>query len=198
MYSLLLETYVKDSTKKNRLFHAIETVPCTTKKAEWALRWIDASNSFTERLVAFACIEGIFFSGSNCPIFWPKKRGLMPRITFSNELMSRDEGLHCDFACLLNSLLRKKLREERVKGILRDAVEIEREFMCDALSCALVRFRRTLNGEMPLKVSMIGKDLYVQKLFLNMLQSDVVIFLFFPHYSFAGFNSFYWFQVDNG
>ncbi|KAE8038323.1 hypothetical protein FH972_010846 [Carpinus fangiana] len=144
MYSLLLETYIKDSVEKDRLFHAIETIPCVAKKAQWALRWIDGSESFAERIVAFACVEGIFFSGSFCSIFWLKKRGLMPGLTFSNELISRDEGLHCDFACLLYSLLRKKLSEERVKAIVCDAVEIEREFVCDALPCALVG----MNGDL--------------------------------------------------
>ncbi|KAJ8768297.1 hypothetical protein K2173_021237 [Erythroxylum novogranatense] len=144
MYSLLLETYIKDSVEKNRLFHAIETVPCVTRKAEWALTWIDSSETFAERLIAFACVEGIFFSGSFCAIFWLKKRGLMPGLTFSNELISRDEGLHCDFACLLYSLLRKKLSEERVRGIVKEAVEIEREFVCDALPCALVG----MNGDL--------------------------------------------------
>ncbi|MBA0733279.1 hypothetical protein Gogos_017313 [Gossypium gossypioides] len=144
MYSLLLETYIKDSTQKNRLFHATETVPCVAKKADWALKWIDGSEAFAERLIAFACVEGIFFSGSFCAIFWLKKRGLMPGLTFSNELISRDEGLHCDFACLLYSLLQSKLSEERVKGIVRDAVDIEREFVCDALPCALVG----MNGEL--------------------------------------------------
>ncbi|KAI5341414.1 PREDICTED: ribonucleoside-diphosphate [Prunus dulcis] len=144
MYSLLLETYIKDSDEKNRLFHAIDTIPCVTKKAQWALRWIDGSESFAERIVAFACVEGIFFSGSFCAIFWLKKRGLMPGLTFSNELISRDEGLHCDFACLLYSLLRKKLSEDRVKSIIRNAVEIEREFVCEALPCALVG----MNGDL--------------------------------------------------
>ncbi|KAG6659727.1 hypothetical protein CIPAW_03G055800 [Carya illinoinensis] len=147
MYSLLLETYIKDSDEKHRLFHAIETVPCVAKKAQWALRWIDGSESFAERLIAFACVEGIFFSGSFCAIFWLKKRGLMPGLTFSNELISRDEGLHCDFACLLYTLLRKKLSEQRVKGIVRDAVEIEREFVCDALPCALVGMNRELMSQ---------------------------------------------------
>ncbi|CAM8960891.1 unnamed protein product [Rhodiola kirilowii] len=144
MYSLLLETYIKDSAEKNRLFHAIETIPCVAKKADWALQWIDGSESFAERIVAFACVEGIFFSGSFCSIFWLKKRGLMPGLTFSNELISRDEGLHCDFACLLYKLLRKKLSEERVKSIVRDAVDIEREFVCDALPCGLVG----MNGDL--------------------------------------------------
>ncbi|GAA0161905.1 reductase [Lithospermum erythrorhizon] len=144
MYSLLLETYIKDSDEKTRLFRAIETIPCIEKKAKWALRWIDGGESFAERIIAFACVEGIFFSGSFCAIFWLKKRGLMPGLTFSNELISRDEGLHCDFACLLYSLLNNKLSEERVKGIIGDAVEIEREFVCDALPCALVG----MNGDM--------------------------------------------------
>ncbi|KAK9090114.1 hypothetical protein Sjap_023291 [Stephania japonica] len=144
MYSLLLESYIKDSSEKIKLFRAIETVPCVAKKAEWALRWIDGSESFAERLIAFACVEGIFFSGSFCAIFWLKKRGLMPGLTFSNELISRDEGLHCDFACLLYGLLSQRLSEDRVKGIVADAVEIEREFVCDALPCALVG----MNGDL--------------------------------------------------
>ncbi|KAK3036444.1 hypothetical protein RJ639_030043 [Escallonia herrerae] len=144
MYSLLLESYIKDSNEKSRLFRAIETVPCVERKAKWALRWIDGGESFAERIIAFACVEGIFFSGSFCAIFWLKKRGLMPGLTFSNELISRDEGLHCDFACLLYGLLRMKLSEERVKGIVADAVAIEREFVCDALPCGLVG----MNGDL--------------------------------------------------
>ncbi|KAK1281526.1 hypothetical protein QJS10_CPB22g00638 [Acorus calamus] len=144
MYSLLLEAYVKDPVEKDRLFRAVETVPCVRRKAEWALRWIDGSESFAERLVAFACVEGIFFSGSFCAIFWLKKRGLMPGLTFSNELISRDEGLHCDFACLLYGLLNQRLSEERVRGIVAEAVDIEREFVCDALPVALVG----MNGDL--------------------------------------------------
>ncbi|GAA0171083.1 reductase [Lithospermum erythrorhizon] len=144
MYSLLLETYIKDSDEKCRLFRAIETIPCVEKKAHWALRWIDGGESFAERIIAFACVEGIFFSGSFCAIFWLKKRGLMPGLTFSNELISRDEGLHCDFACLLYGLLNNKLPEGRVRGIIDDAVKIEREFVCDSLPCALVG----MNGEL--------------------------------------------------
>lgn len=144
MYSLLLETYIRDSKEKNRLFNAIETIPCVTKKAKWALNWIHSSNSFAERLVAFACVEGIFFSGSFCAIFWLKKRGLMPGLTFSNELISRDEGLHCDFACLLYSLLRKKLHSETVEQIVHEAVEIETEFVCDALPCDLIGMNAAL------------------------------------------------------
>ena len=136
-YALLIDTYIKDPVEKHRLFHAIETVPAVKKKAEWALRWINNGN-FAERLVAFAAVEGIFFSGSFCSIFWLKKRGLMPGLTFSNELISRDEGLHCEFACLLYSMLNEKLSEEAIKGIIGDAVEIEKEFITEALPVALI------------------------------------------------------------
>jgi ribonucleoside-diphosphate reductase beta chain len=136
-YSLLIDTYIKDPAEKHRLFHAIETVPCVKKKAEWALRWI-GNGSFAERLIAFAAVEGIFFSGSFCSIFWLKKRGLMPGLTFSNELISRDEGLHCDFACLLYSMLETKLSREQVIKVITDAVTIEQEFVTDALPVSLI------------------------------------------------------------
>ena len=137
-YSLLIDTYVRDPKEKDGLFNAIDTMDCVKKKADWALRWID-KGSFAERLVAFAAVEGIFFSGSFCSIFWLKKRGLMPGITFSNELISRDEGLHCDFACLLyNSHLKNKLSTEIVQGIIEDAVKIEKEFVTDALPVKLI------------------------------------------------------------
>src|SRR3954468_16924949 len=136
-YALLIDTYIKDPDEKDRLFHAIDTVPAVKKKAEWALRWI-ANGSFAERLVGFAAGEGIFFSGSFCSIFWLKKRGLMPGLTFSNELISRDEGLHCEFACLLYSMLETKLSEEAVRGIIGDAVAIEKEFITEALPVALI------------------------------------------------------------
>jgi len=136
-YALLIDTYIKDPAEKDRLFHAIETVPCVKKKAEWALRWIN-NGSFAERLVAFAAVEGIFFSGSFCSIFWLKKRGLMPGLTFSNELISRDEGMHCEFACLLYKMLEKKLSKEAATAIITDAVEIEKEFITDALPVNLI------------------------------------------------------------
>lgn len=137
-YSLLIDTYVKDSKEKDRLFNAIDTMDCVKKKADWALRWID-EGSFAERLIAFAAVEGIFFSGSFCSIFWMKKRGLMPGLSFSNELISRDEGLHCDFACLLyNNHLNHKLAPETVQKIIADAVEIEKEFVTDALPVKLI------------------------------------------------------------
>jgi ribonucleoside-diphosphate reductase beta chain len=138
-YSLLIDSYIKDATEKQRLLQAIETVPCVTKKAQWALRWISKKDTtFAERIVAFAAVEGIFFSGSFCSIFWLKKRGIMPGLSFSNELISRDEGLHCDFACLLYSMLQTKLGEERIHDIIGSAVEIEKEFVSDALPVDLI------------------------------------------------------------
>jgi len=143
-YSLLIDTYIKDPVDKDYLFNAIEHMDCVKKKADWALRWID-NGSFQERLVAFAAVEGIFFSGSFCSIFWLKKRGLMPGLTFSNELISRDEGMHCDFACLLyNDHVVNKLDEQLVHKIIRDAVEIEKEFVSDALPVNLIG----MNSEM--------------------------------------------------
>ena len=137
-YSLLIDTYVKDVKEKDGLFNALDTMDCVKKKADWALRWIDEGN-FAERLVAFAAVEGIFFSGSFCSIFWLKKRGLMPGLTFSNELISRDEGLHCDFACLLyNNHLVNKLSNETIQTIIADAVTIEKEFVTDALPVRLI------------------------------------------------------------
>lgn len=136
-YSLLIDSYIKDPKEKDYLFHALENMPCVTKKGEWALRWIENGN-FAERLVAFAAVEGIFFSGSFCSIFWLKKRGLMPGLTFSNELISRDEGLHCDFACLLYKQLVNKLSQEQVHSIVGNAVEIEKEFVSDALPVKLI------------------------------------------------------------
>ena len=136
-YSLLIDTYIKDPKEKDYLFNALETVPAVQKKGEWALKWINSEN-FAERLIAFAAVEGIFFSGSFCSIFWLKKRGLMPGLTFSNELISRDEGLHCDFACLLYGYLQNKLPTERVQAIIADAVRIEQEFVTDALPVSLI------------------------------------------------------------
>jgi ribonucleoside-diphosphate reductase subunit M2 len=138
-YSLLIDTYVRDPVEKDRLLTAIDTVPCVQKKANWALQWCDSNNaSFAERCVAFAAVEGIFFSGSFCAIFWLKKRGLMPGLCFSNELISRDEGLHCDFACLLYSKLLNQLPASRITEIITMAVEIEKEFVQDALPVELI------------------------------------------------------------
>ncbi|KAM8967547.1 ribonucleoside-diphosphate reductase subunit M2 B [Pelodytes ibericus] len=145
MYSLLIETYIKDPQQRDFYFNAIETMPCVRKKANWALLWIsDHQATFGERVVAFAAVEGIFFSGSFAAIFWLKKRGLMPGLTFSNELISRDEGLHCNFACLMYHYLVNKPTEERVKEIIVDAVRIEQEFLTDALPVSLIGMNCTL------------------------------------------------------
>jgi ribonucleoside-diphosphate reductase beta chain len=138
-YSLLIDTYISDEKEKDHLFKALETVPSVKKKGEWAMRWLSRKKgSFAERLVAFAAIEGIFFSGSFCAIFWLKKRGLMPGLTFSNELISRDEGLHCDFACLLHNKLLRGAGENVIRSIIAEAVEIEIEFVTNALPVSLI------------------------------------------------------------
>jgi ribonucleoside-diphosphate reductase subunit M2 len=149
MYSLLLDTYIKDPVEKTHLFHAIDTIPVVSKKAEWALKWIESSESFAQRLVAFACVEGIFFSGSFCAIYWLKKRGLLPGLTFSNELISRDEGLHTDFACLLYSMLPEKdtLDTDMLTSIVKDAVTLEQEFVCDALPVNLIGMNMKLMSQ---------------------------------------------------
>lgn len=138
-YSLLIDTYIKDTARRNFLFDAMDTIPCIRKKADWALRWIsDQKSCFGERLIAFAAVEGIFFSGSFASIFWLKKRGLMPGLTFSNELISRDEGLHTDFACLLFTHLRRRPHPDTIAKIIKEAVIIEQEFLTDALPVSLI------------------------------------------------------------
>jgi ribonucleotide reductase beta subunit family protein with ferritin-like domain len=138
-YSLLIETYIKNAEEKHTLFHALDNFPCIKKKADWARKWIhDNRSSFATRLVAFACVEGIFFSGAFCSIYWLKKRGLMPGLTFSNELISRDEALHTEFAILLYTKLLKKMTKARIHEIIKDAVDIETEFICEALPCRLI------------------------------------------------------------
>jgi len=144
-YSLLIDTYIKEQAQRTYLFNAIETIPCIKKKADWAVRWIQDKNStFAQRLVAFAAIEGIFFSGSFASIFWLKKRGLMAGLTFSNELISRDEGLHTDFACLLFSHLKHRPSKQAVQDVITEAVEIEQEFLTEALPCALLGMNANL------------------------------------------------------
>ncbi|RKO90331.1 ferritin-like superfamily [Blyttiomyces helicus] len=145
MYSLLIDTYIRDSAEREYLFDALETIPCIRKKADWALKWIsDKESRYAERLVAFAAVEGIFFSGSFAAIFWLKKRGLMPGLTFSNELISRDEGLHCDFACHLFTLLRRKPNPDVVTQIIVEAVAIEQEFLTEALPVGLIGMNSAL------------------------------------------------------
>ena len=143
-YSLLIDSYVKDKEEKIKLFNAIDTIPCVSKKAKWAQKWISSDTIFSKRLIAFAAVEGIFFSGSFCAIFWLKNRGLMPGLTFSNELISRDEGLHTDFAVLLYGYIVNKLKQEEIEKIICDAVNIEKEFITESLPCNLIGMNRDL------------------------------------------------------
>merc|ERR1712063_179394 len=137
-YSLLIEQYIRDPAEKEQIFDAMQTMPPVQEKAQWALQWMNDENCFAERVMAFAAVEGVLFSGSFCAIYWLKKRGLMPGLTFSNELISRDEGLHAEFACMLYGMLQNKLPEDVVHGIVRGAVDAERRFICDALPCDLI------------------------------------------------------------
>jgi ribonucleotide reductase beta subunit family protein with ferritin-like domain len=143
-YSLLIEQYVKDTDEKRKYFRAIDEIPCIRKKAEWALKWIESPEDYATRLVAFASVEGIFFSGSFCAIYWLKKRGLLPGLTFSNELISRDEGLHTEFAVTLYHKLQHKLTQDQIHSIIREAVEVETEFICSALPCSLIGMNAAL------------------------------------------------------
>ena len=148
VYSLLIDTYIKEEREKNQLFQALDNFPCIKKKADWAIKWIeDKRSSFATRLIAFACVEGIFFSGSFCSIYWLKKRGLLPGLTFSNELIARDEGMHTDFAVLLFKKLQKKPKKKKVQDIIKDAVTIEKEFICDALPCKLIGMNSKLMSQ---------------------------------------------------
>lgn len=147
MYSLLIDTYISNPERKDELFNAIDTIPSVKKKAEWALKWIE-NGSFEERIIAFAAIEGIFFSGSFCALFWLKKRGLMPGLTFSNELVSRDEALHTDFACLLhNNYIENKISNEKVLEIIKDAVSIEQEFITESIPVSLIGMNSKLMSQ---------------------------------------------------
>lgn len=186
-YSLLIDTYIKDPVEKDHLLHAIETVPCVQKKAEWALRWIGNGN-FLERLIAFAAVEGIFFSGSFCSIFWLKKRGLMPGLTFSNELISRDEGLHRDFACLLyTKYIQNKLDPQVIYDIIRDAVEIEKEFVTDALPVRLIG----MNADLMCQYIEYVADHLLQTLNLNKIYNVTNPFDFMELISMEGKTNFF-------
>ncbi|XP_026645582.1 ribonucleoside-diphosphate reductase subunit M2 B isoform X3 [Microtus oregoni] len=170
MYSLLIDTYIRDPKKREFLFNAIETMPYVKKKADWALRWIaDRKSTFGERVVAFAAVEGVFFSGSFAAIFWLKKRGLMPGLTFSNELISRDEGLHCDFACLMFQYLVNKPSEERVREIIVDAVKIEQEFLTEALPVGLIGMNCVL---MKQYIEFVADRLLVELGFSKVFQAE--------------------------
>ena len=147
-YSLLIDTLVKEEREKTKLFEAINNFPCIKKKADWSIKWInDKRSSFATRLIAFACVEGIFFSGAFCSIYWLKKRGIMPGLTFSNELISRDEGMHTDFAVLLFSKLHKKPKRAKILEIFKEAVQIEKEFICEALPCKLIGMNSKLMSQ---------------------------------------------------
>jgi ribonucleoside-diphosphate reductase subunit M2 len=147
-YSLLIDTYIQKEDEKNKLFKALENFDCIKKKANWAIKWInDKRSSFQTRLIAFACVEGIFFSGAFCSIFWLKKRGLMPGLTFSNELISRDEALHTEFAILLYNTMKKKLTKQKFNEIIQEAVEIEKEFICFALPCRLIGMNSSMMSD---------------------------------------------------
>ena len=174
MYSLLIDTYITDPLERDFLFNAIETVPCIKRKSQWALQWTaNQSVTFAERLVAYAAVEGIFFSGSFAAIFWLKKRGLMPGLTFSNELISRDEGLHCDFACLLFKHIVNKPSEERIKEIIMDAVSIEQEFLTDALPVALIGMN---NGMMKQYIEFVADRLLVELDCSKVRQCDTLLY----------------------
>ena len=148
VYSLLIDTYIKNEEEKHTLFTALDNYPCIKKKADWALKWInDKRWSFATRLVAFACVEGIIFSGAFCSIYWLKKRGLMPGLTFSNELIARDEGMHTEFAVLLYTKLKRKMKKARIYEIIKDAVTIEKEFICEALPCRLIGMNAKLMSQ---------------------------------------------------
>jgi len=187
-YSLLIETYIKDKEEKMKLFNAITNYPCIKKKADWAQKWIhDNRSSFATRLVAFACVEGIFFSGAFCSIFWLKKRGLMPGLTFSNELISRDEALHCEFAILLYSKLQKKIEKNRINEIIKEAVDIETEFICEALPCKLIG----MNSEMMIQYIKFVADRLVVQLGYKKIYNVVNPFEFMELISLEGKTNFF-------
>lgn len=158
-YSLLIDTYIKDEIEKDRLFNALTKFPCISKKGNWALKWMNPENSFAKRIVAFACVEGIFFSGAFCSIYWLKKRGLMPGLTFSNELISRDEALHTEFAVYLYSKLINKLTKDELHSIITDAVSIEKEFINDALPCRLIGMNAVLMNQY---IEFVADRLFIQ------------------------------------
>jgi ribonucleotide reductase beta subunit family protein with ferritin-like domain len=165
-YSLLIDQYVKDKEEQTKYFRAIDTIPCIKKKADWAIKWIDSADDYATRLVGFACVEGIFFSGSFCAIYWLKKRGLLPGLTFSNELISRDEALHTEFAVALYHKLQNKLTNDQIKVIIEEAVQIESEFICEALSCALIGMNaRDMTQYIRFVADRLAQQLGLQKIY---------------------------------
>ncbi len=187
-YSLLIDTFVKDEKRKVELFNAIETIPCVARKAEWALKWVNNINPFSERLVAFAAVEGIFFSGSFCAIFWLKDRGKMVKaLGKSNELISRDEGLHTDFAVLLYGYIQKKLSQERIEEIIREAVEIEENFICESLPCRLIG----MNSELMREYIQFVADRLITQLGYNKIYNSKNPFQFMEALSLDGKTNFF-------
>lgn len=177
-YSLLIDTYVKDPHQRTHLFEAIETIPCVKHKADWALKWIaDEQSSFAERLIAFAAVEGIFFSGSFAAIFWLKKRGLMPGLTFSNELISRDEGMHTNFACLLFTHLRRRPHPDTVQAIISEAVEIEQEFLTGKFSPANFTMTSTHSVSDSLPVALIGMNAVLMCQYIEFVADRLLVSL---------------------
>ncbi|KAL8560737.1 hypothetical protein ACOMHN_046420 [Nucella lapillus] len=188
MYSLLIDTYIKEAKERDFLFNAIETMPCVKEKADWAIRWInDLNSSYGERVVAFAAVEGIFFSGSFAAIFWLKKRGIMPGLTFSNELISRDEGLHCDFACLMFRHLVNKPSQERIHTIIKDAVRIEQKFLTEALPCNLIG----MNCDLMKKYIEFVADRLLLELLCDKVYNSENPFDFMEHISLEGKTNFF-------
>lgn len=188
MYSLLIDTYVKDTTEKDTLLRAVENFPCIKKKADWAIKWInDKHSDFACRLVAFACVEGIFFSGAFCSIYWLKKRGLMPGLTFSNELISRDEALHTEFAVLLFNKLIHKPNTNIITSIIQEAVEIEKEFICEALPCRLV----SMNSKLMVQYIEFVADRLSQQLHCNKIYGATNPFDFMEMISIEGKTNFF-------
>jgi ribonucleoside-diphosphate reductase subunit M2 len=186
-YSLLIDTYVKNEEEKAKLFNAITTIPCIKEKADWALEWMNAERSFGTRLVAFACVEGIFFSGAFCAIFWLKKRGLLPGLTFSNELISRDEGLHTQFAIALFHTLPNKPNPEEIQAIIMGAVLLEKEFICESLPCALIG----MNSKMMSQYIEFVADRLAVQLGLNKLYNAANPFDFMELISLEGKANFF-------
>ena len=186
-YSLLIDTYVKNEEEKSKLFNAITTIPCIKEKADWALEWMNAERSFGTRLVAFACVEGIFFSGAFCAIFWLKKRGLLPGLTFSNELISRDEGLHTQFAIALFHTLPNKPNPEEIQAIIMGAVILEKEFICESLPCALIG----MNSKMMSQYIEFVADRLAVQLGLNKLYNTANPFDFMELISLEGKANFF-------
>ena len=187
-YSLLIDTYIKDREEKSRLFNALDNFPCIRKKADWALKWIqDKRSSFATRLVAFAAVEGIFFSGSFCSIYWLKKRGLMPGLTFSNELIARDEGMHTDFAVLLFNKLERKPKKKKIEDLIKEAVVIEKEFICEALPCKLIGMNAKLMSQY---IEFVADRLLVQ-LGFNKVWNSANPFDFMEMISLSGKTNFF-------